>query len=190
MFVHHTAIQADGFRELRDDQRVEFDIVQGNKGPQAEAVSRHDGLALAIQGDGERIAPDHHAVEAVVLGIRMGTGPGRTDIAETDHLEIVDEVRAYRSVHDVAEERQAHLRVHHPEAASVARIVEEAAHGHRHALEAVVLVGIHRDGIVHLGEEPVVHAAEEVGHLAASEGTATRQARHPDHFTVDAQRMA
>ena len=38
VFVHHTAIQADGFRELRDDQRVEFDIVQGNKGPQAEAV--------------------------------------------------------------------------------------------------------------------------------------------------------
>jgi len=38
VFVHHTAIQADGFRELRDDQRVEFTVVQGNKGPQAEAV--------------------------------------------------------------------------------------------------------------------------------------------------------
>jgi CspA family cold shock protein len=38
VFVHHTAILADGFRELRDDQRVEFDVVQGNKGPQAEAV--------------------------------------------------------------------------------------------------------------------------------------------------------
>ncbi|HZN19899.1 MAG TPA: cold-shock protein [Micromonosporaceae bacterium] len=38
VFVHHTAIQADGFRELRDDQRVEFEIVQSNKGPQAEAV--------------------------------------------------------------------------------------------------------------------------------------------------------
>jgi cold shock protein len=38
VFVHHTAIQADGFRELHDAQRVEFDIVQGGKGPQAEAV--------------------------------------------------------------------------------------------------------------------------------------------------------
>jgi len=38
VFVHHTAIQADGFRELRDDQRVEFEVVQSNKGPQAEAV--------------------------------------------------------------------------------------------------------------------------------------------------------
>ncbi|HET8680976.1 MAG TPA: cold-shock protein [Micromonosporaceae bacterium] len=38
VFVHHTAIQADGFRELRDDQRVEFEVVQSGKGPQAEAV--------------------------------------------------------------------------------------------------------------------------------------------------------
>jgi CspA family cold shock protein len=38
VFVHHSAIQAEGFRELHDNQRVEFDVVQGNKGPQAEAV--------------------------------------------------------------------------------------------------------------------------------------------------------
>ena len=37
-FVHHSAIQTNGFRELHEDQRVEFDIVQGPKGPQAEAV--------------------------------------------------------------------------------------------------------------------------------------------------------
>ena len=38
VFVHHSAIQTEGYRELRDDQRVEFNVVQGNKGPQAEAV--------------------------------------------------------------------------------------------------------------------------------------------------------
>jgi CspA family cold shock protein len=38
VFVHHTAIQADGYRALQENQRVEFDVVQGNKGPQAEAV--------------------------------------------------------------------------------------------------------------------------------------------------------
>ncbi len=38
VFVHHSAIQTQGFRELQDNQRVEFEVVQGGKGPQAEAV--------------------------------------------------------------------------------------------------------------------------------------------------------
>jgi CspA family cold shock protein len=39
VFVHYTAIQADGFRELQEGQRVEFSIVQGPKGLQAESVT-------------------------------------------------------------------------------------------------------------------------------------------------------
>ena len=39
-FVHHTAIKADGFRSLSEGDRVEFDIVQGAKGPAAENVSK------------------------------------------------------------------------------------------------------------------------------------------------------
>ena len=38
VFVHHTGIQADGHRSLQEGQRVEFDIVQGQKGPAAENV--------------------------------------------------------------------------------------------------------------------------------------------------------
>ena len=38
VFVHFSAIQADGYRSLDDGQRVEFEIAQGNKGPQAENV--------------------------------------------------------------------------------------------------------------------------------------------------------
>ncbi|MEN9923747.1 MAG: hypothetical protein RIS09_1261 [Actinomycetota bacterium] len=38
VFVHHTAIEMDGFRVLNQDQRVEFDIVDGPKGPQAGSV--------------------------------------------------------------------------------------------------------------------------------------------------------
>jgi cold shock protein len=37
-FVHHTAIQAEGFRSLSEGERVEFDLVQGQKGPAAENV--------------------------------------------------------------------------------------------------------------------------------------------------------
>ena len=39
-FVHHTAIKAEGFRGLSEGDRVEFDIVQGAKGPAAENVTK------------------------------------------------------------------------------------------------------------------------------------------------------
>jgi CspA family cold shock protein len=38
VFVHHSAIQADGYRSLEEGQRVEFEVAQGAKGPQADAV--------------------------------------------------------------------------------------------------------------------------------------------------------
>ena len=39
VFVHHTSIEAQGFRSLREDQAVEFEISQGQKGPQAKNVN-------------------------------------------------------------------------------------------------------------------------------------------------------
>jgi cold shock protein len=38
VFVHFSAIAADGYRSLDENQRVQFDTVQGQKGPQAENV--------------------------------------------------------------------------------------------------------------------------------------------------------
>jgi cold shock protein len=40
VFVHYSAIAADGYRSLEENQRVEFDIKQGPKGPQAESVRK------------------------------------------------------------------------------------------------------------------------------------------------------
>ena len=37
-FVHHSAIQGGGFKSLAEGDRVEFDVVQGAKGPQASNI--------------------------------------------------------------------------------------------------------------------------------------------------------
>jgi CspA family cold shock protein len=39
VFVHFRAIKGDGYRSLEEGQRVEFNVTQGPKGPQAEDVS-------------------------------------------------------------------------------------------------------------------------------------------------------
>lgn len=38
VFVHYSAIASDGYRSLDENQRVEFETTQGQKGPQAENV--------------------------------------------------------------------------------------------------------------------------------------------------------
>jgi CspA family cold shock protein len=38
VFVHYSAIQSQGYKSLDQDQRVEFEVTQGPKGPQAENV--------------------------------------------------------------------------------------------------------------------------------------------------------
>jgi CspA family cold shock protein len=40
VFVHHTAIQMDGFRSLTEGDRVEFEVVKGPKGLQAQNVRK------------------------------------------------------------------------------------------------------------------------------------------------------
>ena len=38
VFAHYSAIQATGYRELTEGQKVEFEITQGQKGPQADNI--------------------------------------------------------------------------------------------------------------------------------------------------------
>lgn len=40
IFVHHTAIEGEGFRSLKEGQEVEFDLGEGPKGEQATAVRK------------------------------------------------------------------------------------------------------------------------------------------------------
>jgi CspA family cold shock protein len=45
LFVHHSAIQGSGFKSLAEGEKVEFDVVQGQKGPAAENVTKMGGGA-------------------------------------------------------------------------------------------------------------------------------------------------
>ena len=40
VFVHFSALNMDGFKELKDGEKVEFEVVDGEKGPQAANVTR------------------------------------------------------------------------------------------------------------------------------------------------------
>ncbi len=40
VFCHYSAIQTDGYRSLKEGEPVEFDVIQGDKGPQADRVNR------------------------------------------------------------------------------------------------------------------------------------------------------
>lgn len=52
VFVHHSAIQGGGFKTLNEGERVEFEVVQGQKGPAAEGVVRLDAPAGGGEGGG------------------------------------------------------------------------------------------------------------------------------------------
>ena len=40
IFVHYSAIQEDGYKSLKQGETVEFEVIEGPKGPQAEGVKR------------------------------------------------------------------------------------------------------------------------------------------------------
>jgi CspA family cold shock protein len=53
LFVHHSAIQGSGFKTLEEGERVEFEVVQGQKGPAAENVIRLDAPGGGAERGGQ-----------------------------------------------------------------------------------------------------------------------------------------
>ena len=68
VFVHYSAIQMDGYRTLEEGQRVEFEISQGQKGPQADMVQARRLISARSATDATR-----HTHEGPAS--RQGRGP-------------------------------------------------------------------------------------------------------------------
>src|SRR4051812_12022990 len=64
VFVHFSAIRGSGFRSLDEGARVQFEIGQGAKGPQAQDVTRTDGgsVGTASPSQPDRAARDERVV--------------------------------------------------------------------------------------------------------------------------------
>ena len=78
VFVHHSAIQGSGFRTLNEGERVECDVVQGQKGPAAENVVRLDAPAGGTESrPGGRGFAAARAAAAAAAGKRSNERGGR-----------------------------------------------------------------------------------------------------------------
>lgn len=47
VFIHYSSIEVDGYKSLREGEAVEFDIINGEKGPQADKVRRPMNVKVA-----------------------------------------------------------------------------------------------------------------------------------------------
>ena len=59
VFVHHTAIQAEGFKSLVEGARVKFDIVEGPKGPAAAKNDRFVAVPVVLHAVAPCGLPQH-----------------------------------------------------------------------------------------------------------------------------------
>jgi CspA family cold shock protein len=59
VFVHYSSIQIDGYKSLKEGDEVEFDIIQGSKGPQADQVIRLRDTGARVVAPADEQAAAH-----------------------------------------------------------------------------------------------------------------------------------
>jgi CspA family cold shock protein len=70
VFVHYSSIQIDGYKSLKEGDEVEFDVIEGSKGPQADQVVRVKDAAKDVAHEAAKdVAPD------VDTGVAKAVGP-------------------------------------------------------------------------------------------------------------------
>lgn len=100
VFVHHSQISMEGFRTLEAGERVEFDVVSGDRGPKAQNVHRVDAESVGAGKAGA--ARDRSSSNGAMDGGRGGegrageedaAGPGATGVGEQGSLPLVEQIR-------------------------------------------------------------------------------------------------
>lgn len=64
VFVHFSTIDGAGFRTLKDGERVEYELLAGDKGLHARSVRRLETPVMVEIGQARRVEPVEQAVEA------------------------------------------------------------------------------------------------------------------------------
>lgn len=141
VFVHYSAIQMDGYRSLEEGQRVEFEISQGQKGPQADMVKLADaaGVSNPYLSQIERglRKPSAEVLQQVAKALRISAETlyvraGILDEKERDELETRAVILADPSINE--RQKQVLLQIYDSfrkenaaEAAEAAEAAAEAA---------------------------------------------------------------
>lgn len=93
VFVHHSQISMEGFRTLDAGERVEFDIVAGDRGPKAQNVHRldaGDAGSASTGGESDRASSNGDG------GVRGGSGIGDSSaggVGDQGSLPLVEQIR-------------------------------------------------------------------------------------------------
>lgn len=87
VFVHHSDIEGDGFKTLRQGERVEFEVESADKGPKARRVVREDeetpaGVSASSGGMGAGSAVTSGSTSEPARTSSPGAGTGRTLAAQ------------------------------------------------------------------------------------------------------------
>ena len=83
VFVHHSDIEGDGYKTLKQDETVEYEIIQADKGPKAQNVVRIDGAegngSGAPSGDREESGDEPSGRNGGSGGSAPAAGSGREE---------------------------------------------------------------------------------------------------------------
>src|ERR1035437_8570816 len=155
--------------------------------PDSPSISCNDRFFFCLHNYRNRAwrASDRLCVQRIAVVIRRFSCPCGSHISEANDLEVVQEIRFERAVHQVAENRQAQFIIHKSKTVSVAYVLNETAHGSGKSLVRIILSKINRNSLVEFRAEPIINSSHIVDKFFFSERRTCGKACRPDEIAVN-----